>query len=205
MFIISNISKILLAQGEKDKLATVILGLAVIILACFLVLEMFRLKKQKEKNTEAENWHKIAFTDDLTGLSNRMAYSEHIRQIKTNKSSWSNIAVILFDIDNFKQINDTKGHLEGDRILKECAEMLQEIFKYSGSCVYRIGGDEFAVVLENVCEEYIINALLNIKKYEESHQSFRVSKGYSQTVEEDFDKMFEQADEMLYADKNSKK
>ena len=186
-------------------MATVILGLAVIILACLLVVVTIRLKKQKEKNTEAENWHKIAFTDDLTGLSNRMAYSEHIRRIKANKSLWANFAIILFDIDNFKKINDTKGHLEGDRILKECAEMLKEIFKYSDSCVYRIGGDEFAVVLENVGEQYIINALLNIKKYEESHQSFRVSKGYSKAVGEDFDKMFEQADEMLYADKNSKK
>ena len=187
-------------------MVTVILCLAIIILFIILIWQRGKLKEQIVRNNELEKWHKIAFTDDLTGLSNRKAYNEHIREIKAKKSSGANLAIILFDIDNFKQINDTQGHLEGDRILKECARMLQEVFEDSDSCVYRIGGDEFAVVFEEVQEEYIINALLGIKKYEEKTQSFRLSKGYSLAQgKKDFNKMFELADEMLYADKNSKK
>ena len=187
-------------------MASVILYLAVIVLFIIVIWQKNKLNEQLVRNIELEKWHRIAFTDDLTGLSNRMAYSEHIREIKARKSSGANLAIILFDIDNFKQINDTQGHLEGDRILKECARMLQEIFEDSDSCVYRIGGDEFAVVFEDIQEEYIINALLDIKKYEEKTRSFRVSKGYSLAQgKKDFREMFYYADEMLYADKKSKK
>lgn len=187
-------------------MASVILCLAVIVLFIILLWQRGELKEQIARNNELEKWHRIAFTDDLTGLSNRMAYSEHIREIKARKSSGANLAIILFDIDNFKQINDTQGHLEGDRILRECARMLQEVFEDSDSCVYRIGGDEFAVLFEDINQDYIIDSLLRIKKYEEKHRSFRVSKGYSLAQgKKDFREMFYYADEMLYADKKSKK
>lgn len=187
-------------------MATVILGFMVIILVCILVVEKTKLKELKEKNNELEKWRKIALVDDLTGIANRAAYSEQIQEIKKTKSSGANLAIILFDIDNFKQINDTEGHLEGDRILKACAKMLTEIFANYECCVYRIGGDEFAVIFEDIHEDSIIDALLKIKEHEEKHQDFRLSKGYSLAQgRKDFNKMFSLADEMLYADKNSKK
>lgn len=187
-------------------MATAILCLAVILLVCLLIIEKNKLKDLKQKNDELERWRKIALVDDLTGIANRAAYSEQIQEIKKTKSSGANLAIILFDIDNFKQINDTEGHLEGDRILKECAKMLTEIFSNYECCVYRIGGDEFAVIFEDIQEDSVIDTLLKIKEYEEKHQDFRLSKGYSLAQgKKDFDKMFSLADEMLYADKNSKK
>lgn len=187
-------------------MTTIILGIVIIGLVCFLADEKNKNKEHRERISELEKWHQIALTDNLTGILNRAAYSRKIQEIKKTKSSGANLAIILFDIDNFKYINDTEGHLEGDRILKECAKMLQEIFAHPNNYVYRIGGDEFAVICEDIQEDYIIRALLKIKKYEEAHGDFRVSKGYSLAEgKKDFNKMFAHADEMLYADKKSKK
>lgn len=193
------------AQGENQKMIAFIFGLAVVLLICLLLDNIHTLKEQKEQISELTKWHKIALTDDLTQISNRVAYSNRIQELKNTKSSNANIAIMLFDIDDFKQINDTCGHLEGDRVLKQCAKMLDEVFSYSGCIVYRIGGDEFAVISVGASEERIISALLEIRK-RENIMGFRVSKGYALfDGKEEFSKVFRRADEMLYADKKSKK
>ena len=88
----------------------------------------------------------LALTDDLTGLYNRrgfMALAE--RQLKLARRSGRGLLVFMMDVDGLKQINDSFGHLEGDRALKRTSDVLEETFRDS-DVVARLGGDEFAVL-----------------------------------------------------------
>ena len=179
---------------------------AIILLLGFIIFNLKqKLYVQKQRISELTKWHKIALTDALTQIPNRMAYSKQIQELGDNIFEKINVSIILFDIDKFKQINDTNGHLTGDMVLKRCADMLCEVFNSKDSCVYRIGGDEFAVILKNVSEEYVIDKLLKVREYENSGLGFKLSKGYScSNGKKDFLKMFDRADEMLYVDKFSR-
>ena len=187
-------------------MTTVVLVFMVFVLFAYLTSEKIRLYKQKKLLSELEMWHKIAITDDLTGIYNRAAYSSHIDNLKSkiNANNFS-FAIILFDIDNFKAINDTYGHLEGDRVLQICSKMLCNIFSHPDYIVYRIGGDEFAVILQNITENDLIKLLIKVREQERKDIGFKISKGYSFWDKNcDFADVFKQADEMLYADKASK-
>ena len=187
-------------------MTTGVLTLTVFILIVCLIYEKTKLIKQKKLLSDLEMWHKIAVTDDLTGIYNRAAYSRHIGKLK-NKLTSNNFsfAIVIFDIDNFKAINDTYGHLEGDRVLQLCSKMLCNIFTHPDYTVYRIGGDEFAVILQNITENDLINLLIKIREQEKKDLGFKLSKGYSFWDKNcDFSDVFKYADEMLYADKASK-
>ena len=79
--------------------------------------------------------------DELTGLLNQKSYLNKTAALSTD------VTLIVFDVDDFKQINDNYGHLAGDLCLKEIADCIQKVYSKDGLC-YRIGGDEFCVLLE---------------------------------------------------------
>lgn len=87
--------------------------------------------------------------DPLTGLVNRSAF-DHLKQILQAKAG--PVALLLVDVDNFKQVNDGWGHDVGDQVLKEVARQLVENFRNT-DCPARIGGDEFAVILPDMTPE----------------------------------------------------
>jgi diguanylate cyclase (GGDEF)-like protein len=85
--------------------------------------------------------------DHLTGLLNRSALAQRMSELHAAaKASQGTVAVVLYDIDRFKRINDVYGHDRGDAVLRETAEVLIQESR-SGDLVYRLGGEEFAVVL----------------------------------------------------------
>lgn len=97
--------------------------------------------------------------DGLTGLFNRAAGVSRISQLLKTDSGM----LVLFDCDKFKSINDTFGHLVGDKVLVEVAQVLQRVFE--GQVIFRLGGDEF------VC--YLTESFLN-QKAEEGYQNLNV-------------------------------
>ena len=168
------------------------------------------LNKTHNKNTfyikKDTKLYNLAYRDDLTHLFNRNAYIRDLKRLK--KENFISLWFSIFDIDNFKLLNDTKGHLYGDETLISAANRLCEIFKGNNHTVYRIGGDEFLVISKNISEDDLINLLLKLKNVEQINLDFRFSKGYSLVVGnnlENFNTAFENADKMLYVDKNSKK
>ena len=180
--------------------------LIIVFLILVIVCEQTRLKKQKKMLKEASKLNYIAFTDALTEIENRAAYVRRLEEIEKTKSTTSECAIVLFDIDHFKYINDNFGHLTGDSVLKKCAGMLVEVFDFPGCSVYRIGGDEFAVIMEGLSEDFLIERLLKISENEKNGLGFRLSKGYAfSSGGKDFSIAFKNADEMLYADKESKR
>lgn len=91
----------------------------------------------------------MALYDALTGLANRRSFEERLSQILATPSGATQVALVLVDLDGFKQINDTYGHPIGDSLLQVVAQRLNSCLR-SGDTAYRWGGDEFALILEDI-------------------------------------------------------
>jgi len=184
-----------------------ILAIFVIILLTVVVLRITYKNhiyiEEIHKLDDADNLYNLAFTDELTGVYNRNAYNKHMSEFeesKTRGKCW----ILLFDIDNFKVINDTKGHLAGDAVLQLVAKTLSSVFSSKEYTVYRIGGDEFSVVAKNVSREQLTDSLFEIRKAFGVDSEIKVSMGYS-PIQKGVKSSFANADEMLYAVKTLKR
>lgn len=92
--------------------------------------------------------------DMLTGLANRMLFENRLEiALSKMKQLGGIIGVLLLDLDKFKHVNDTLGHIAGDKLLKEVGHRLKQSLR-SYDVVARFGGDEFAILLENLSEPY---------------------------------------------------
>ncbi|WP_460187336.1 GGDEF domain-containing protein [Thiomicrorhabdus hydrogeniphila] len=98
--------------------------------------------------------HHIAYTDDLTGLKGRRALNESFMGLGKR------YAMVMVDIDHFKQFNDTYGHDVGDQVLKMVAAILDTV---SGGKAYRFGGEEFTLVFKNKSADYIIHEVERLR------------------------------------------
>ena len=141
--------------------------------------------------------------DVTTRLLNRRCFKRKKENIK------SHAYVLFFDVNNFKSINDTFGHTEGDLCLANVASKILSVYSKYGQC-YRIGGDEFCVVmhkgfdkLESLNHEFynLINGLC--EKYGDM---FGVSLGYAfyDKTETDINSAIKKADAMMYENKRKK-
>ncbi len=100
----------------------------------------------------------IAHHDNLTHLPNRLMFNERLEHaIKLTQRGEKQLALMLLDLDRFKLVNDTLGHLFGDKLLQQTAQRLQECIR-SEDTIARLGGDEFAIILENVNSQDEIDA-----------------------------------------------
>lgn len=107
-------------------------------------------KKLKRMNKKLEN---VSYTDSLTSLHNRRYYNlVYERELKQAKREKNYITFMMLDIDYFKQYNDTYGHIEGDEALKSVAEVLKDTLKRPNDYVFRLGGEEFGVLLTKTDE-----------------------------------------------------
>lgn len=106
----------------------------------------------------------LAYTDGLTGLSNRTAFMEKIEQLENTKTNFNSIGIVTFDVNNLKITNDTFGHSVGDDLIISAANLIKSTF--DDNCKsYRIGGDEFIVIIEadNAETLYKVNSIqLNV-------------------------------------------
>lgn len=107
-----------------------------------------------EMSRKAEQFQAAAMKDELTDLYNRKAFDERMRQALEafNQGGGTSFALILFDIDQFKEINDTFGHVAGDKVLQKVSECLRETFR-KNDFIARYGGDEFVVLIEELTRD----------------------------------------------------
>lgn len=95
---------------------------------------------------ENRRLRRLAITDDLTGAFNRRHYTTKFKALLATPRQGESPALCLFDIDHFKTINDCHGHAFGDRVLCEISQCMRQKLRRSGDRLFRIGGDEFAIL-----------------------------------------------------------
>jgi diguanylate cyclase (GGDEF)-like protein/PAS domain S-box-containing protein len=103
-----------------------------------------------ERKQEETNTHRLAYFDALTGLPNRGYLLDRVEQaLATARRHGQNGALLFLDLDNFKRINDARGHSVGDGLLEQVAQRLSELLR-SVDMVARLGGDEFVVLINDL-------------------------------------------------------
>ena len=141
-----------------------------------------------------------AIHDELTGAYNRAGYQSLIAGLDLSQT-----CMILFDVDNFKNINDDYGHEEGDKVITLVSRTIQELF--SNEKLYRIGGDEFVVIGKNPdYSERIsdLKAKLKSSRAEIGDLPASVSAGFSvydRNTDKEYSDVFSRADKLMYEDK----
>jgi diguanylate cyclase (GGDEF)-like protein/PAS domain S-box-containing protein len=163
-----------------------------------------------EKKIAESHLYDLSVHDTLTGLFNRNYFENHM--IKLQNRGVSNVGLVIFDLDGLKLINDALGHNVGDEYLISTAKILSSIF-IETCIIYRIGGDEFVVLMWNTCEKEIEKICNNFNKKIEEFNSIKnsiplsISLGYFFTNGEKYNlqEMFKEADKRMYREKLHKK
>src|SRR4051812_37242224 len=142
-------SATLRAQGTRATRAiTFAFGVGVWLLGSFaLIILRFRRRLDAARAAELERLAEIAISDPLTGLRNHRAFHEDLaRELQRVSRTALPVALVVFDLDGLKAVNDDRGHQAGDELLGALADTIRATQR-AGDCGYRIGGDEFAVLL----------------------------------------------------------
>ncbi len=143
--------------------------------------------------------------DGLTNLLNRRSFDEILVNLtfQSGRYGWQ-FALVLMDLNDFKQINDTKGHLEGDRILKAVSKVLSNCLR-SGDRVARVGGDEFALVLANATDDGASQVVERIKRsLKEINVTISAGSAVAPAEATEIAALWGLADTRLYEDKLSR-
>ena len=111
---------------------------------------LLSLRDTTDRKGLEEQLKRMAFHDPLTLLANRSLFRDRVEHaVAVSRRNGRGVAVMFVDLDNFKKINDSFGHAQGDRVLHKSAQRLVKATR-NGDTVARLGGDEFAVLLENL-------------------------------------------------------
>lgn len=144
--------------------------------------------------------------DEMTGLYNKNKY---LQMVEEEYSRVETVAIIFWDVNNLKVINDTLGHEEGDYVITNAAATIKELSGEQRKA-YRIGGDEFVMVVENPKEDEIDSLMEKWKDSIEKRNSFSkikisVASGYAFGAGNDIKEVAKKADEQMYLDKHERK
>lgn len=143
-----------------------------------------------------------AYIDALTGLENRTAYEDYAAQLEERiRNGTAQFALVVFDLNGLKEINDHYGHEQGDRAIVAVGDAIKTAF--AGARQFRIGGDEYAVILEGDASE-LRSGLDCVDRLLSQQGSVGVSKGHAVFVpgeDRAYQTVFKRADAAMYNDK----
>ncbi len=213
-FRLNNYGTLNIARGQTlskkliKELEPIIDMLATNILACYAFKRQKKIELELRKQNNYIEY--IAYHDSLTTLPNRRKYMETLAEYLANKEHG---AVLLLDLDNFKRINDTLGHVFGDEVLKCFAKNLCKV-ESDFVNVYRVGGDEFILLIREKnrteIESIVKKIFYEFKNYStigDHHIDVSFSVGITLFPDDstDVSQLLMNADLALYSIKNSKK
>ncbi len=196
--------------------AVVYVEFILIAVFAFVVIETYNIINSfielQNENMKNSIYKELAFVDQVTGLGNRTAYSNMIKKIEKNKSS---LWIISMDLNNLKNINDNYGHQKGDEMIKLFSNaLLKSTEKYEKAYCYRIGGDEFILLLFKSSEfeatKVIADMKNNLKDVPEPFASIEKIFAYGITyhnsrVTKNIDESIHSADKKMYVYKKLSK
>ena len=181
------------------------------IITNFPIPEENKLDVIKKINFMYSHTRYLSLTDALTGLYNRRHFDNTVeREFLRSKRYGRALSIAIIDIDFFKKINDTYGHLCGDYILKEVAYLVLDNFRKT-DIVFRYGGEEFVVLLtETTLEQTFVplerlrkNIEKHLFKFEDNNINVTISIGVAENNTELVNEFLKNADKALYKAKNS--
>jgi len=153
--------------------------------------------------------------DPLTGLNNRRELSKYLFRETRDTMCESVLSLIMMDVDDFKQVNDTLGHFYGDNVLVAVSEILKQACKNTEAFLARYGGDEFCIVYRakdtDAVESMISSIQANVARWNKKSNeivSIGLSIGYAiwqPEIDENIEALYKQADQKMYQAKNAKK
>ncbi|MBF0264693.1 MAG: GGDEF domain-containing protein [Gammaproteobacteria bacterium] len=180
-------------------------------------LELKVQKRTQELEISNKKLLDLSLTDPLTQLSNRRHFEEHSENIyDIARREKLSVSIVMCDIDLFKKINDTFGHIVGDEVIKQVASLMQENLKRTTDFLARYGGEEFVIIFLNmdsegaykICQD-IQESLKTLKNYQ-THgiqiESVTLSFGVSSCTPQGHDnykELLNKADLGLYKAKNN--
>ena len=195
-------------------------SISIILFLSFIVIVyiMFQVIKKDKQLTVLNKKYKIdSITDSMTNLYNRKYFDTIFDNMSfiANENNWK-CAFIMIDIDYFKQYNDTYGHDMGDDALKKVALTIKEYFNKKYEFTFRLGGEEFGVVLFDISKDILENCLKEMNKrvleLQIEHKNSKIlpvlsiSMGaiiYEPNSYISANKLYKQADECLYESKQN--
>lgn len=178
-------------------------------ICCFAISSQLESYRLMQKGMKYKLVKRLAYRDGLTSMRNRTAYLEELdRLVKAEKEQ---VGVIFLDINDLKQVNDKLGHDHGDYLIQLSAQAIHESFGKEGT-VFRIGGDEFCVLVEGEqIEQRYKKQLLEFYKsikekngYEDVEFEIQIAQGFSlctKVNEERLNRCIAEADGRMYANK----
>lgn len=162
---------------------------------------------RRDKSLLAEKFERLARFDSLTGLENRMAMQMRLRDIfETSEKRADAVTILWMDVDRFKEINDSLGHMVGDQLLRVVAERLNEVVQGQGR-IARFGGDEFVIICPDMdrvtaaaLAQEILGDFAHGFELGENHLQVTASIGYAVAPQDgrDMDELMQHADLALY-------
>ena len=137
---------------ENLFLVLTVIGVVLLVILALLLRSIRAERKLLEEERLVRDLNQRVFFDALTSVRNKGAFSNYIENLqdRMNQGERMEFAIGVFDCDNLKKINDQYGHDKGDVYIQNASRMICRVFQHSP--VFRIGGDEFAVILQN--EDY---------------------------------------------------
>jgi diguanylate cyclase (GGDEF)-like protein len=213
---IIDIGRYYVGNGS-DSALFVRIGLLIFII-CFGSSSMEKIISAVKLGAEAEIISQLAYKDGLTKLGNRTAFNEKLEELEEKRSELVNVGIVMLDVNNLKQTNDNLGHHVGDQMIVKSAESILAAFgDLPGDC-YRIGGDEFAVILsEGDVDELYKKGTERFEEivavYNETEGrafNLSVAKGYysyskNKNKKDTFTQVYEKADALMYENKKAMK
>ena len=157
----------------------------------------------------------LAYRDSLTGVKNTAAYTEAVTELERQMISDSpQFAVLVADVNNLKQVNDTYGHDAGNQLIIHASRLLGGTFRYSP--LYRIGGDEFVVILSGqdlerhteLLQQLDETSRQEIISFDNASITLSLARGvavYNPNIDETFNDVFHHADYAMYMHKQATK
>lgn len=183
------------------------MGLSFFIIL-FTIYELNLFLNIIRKSAQTEVMEKLAYNDGLTGLLNRLAFTQEENSIREKGAG--KYVLVQLDINFLKQVNDNYGHAEGDRFIIAAAELINDSFGRYGKC-YRIGGDEFFAILDgkhseedyDKATELFEEKIKEVNDRNEFHIPLCIAYGKAVYVPgtRDFDEAEKEADKLMYENK----
>ena len=197
-------------NSAKDLLFDFLIFSVIFNATLIIIFDSVKSISETNKITHENHLLKdIANTDALTDMKNRLAYASFIDEKRqSHAKDKSSFIFAMLDIDDFKNINDTKGHAEGDRVLKLVAATITEhCQKYNFNC-FRIGGDEFVILAENTCFSDVQDSVKKLNKKLLKNNGITLSYGCATVDFHDvkpFETAYKKADLIMYQNKQRRK